>query len=320
MHDTLPRLKTIPFPGLRRRALDTLQMNLGYLCNLACTHCHVAAGPTRRELMDWDTIATALAFIERHNVRCLDVTGGSPEMNPHFRRLIKEARARGVHVMDRCNPTILVEPGYEWAADFLAEHGVEVIASLPCYSAHNVDRQRGKGVFESSIRALRRLNELGYGKPDTGLELNLVYNPVDPHLPPDQEKLEADYHRLLDEQFDIVFNHLFALANMPIKRWGSMLLSKGHFDEYMELLQGAHRDANLDKVMCLDLISVDWQGYVYDCDFNQMLGLPLGAGRGRPLHLRELLERELEGQPIRVAGHCFGCTAGQGSSCGGALN
>jgi radical SAM/Cys-rich protein len=320
MHETLPRLEKLRFPAIRRRAVDTLQMNLGYLCNLACLHCHVAAGPTRRELMDWPTMETALAFIDRQGIGTLDLTGGSPEMNPHFRRLVQEARDRGVHVMDRCNPTILVEPGYEWAADFLAGHQVEVIASLPCYSQANVDAQRGNGVFEASIRALKQLNGLGYGKPGSGLRLNLVYNPVNTHLPPDQDALEADYHRLLGENFGIVFDRLFAIANMPIKRWGSMLISKGQFDTYLDTLANAHRDANLEQVMCRDLISVDWQGYVYDCDFNQMLGLPLGgAGRGKPVHLSELLERDLDGQPIRVSGHCFGCTAGQGSSCGGAL-
>jgi radical SAM/Cys-rich protein len=319
MHDTLPRLLETEFPAIRRRRVTTLQMNLGYLCNLACLHCHVAAGPNRKELMSRETMDVALDFMEDQGVSTLDLTGGSPEMNPHFRDLVRESRALGAHVMDRCNPTILDEPGYEWVAPFLAEHRVEVVASLPCYRSDNVDTQRGNGVFARSIRALQQLNALGYGEPGSGLVLNLVYNPVDAVLPPPQEALEADYRQHLGDSYGIRFNGLFALANMPIKRFGSMLVSKGRFDGYMDLLKRAHRDGNLENVMCRDLISVDWQGFVYDCDFNQMLGLPLGAGHKPKTHLRELLERDLESEPIAVADHCFGCTAGQGSSCGGAL-
>ena len=316
MRDTFPELEKIRFPDLKRGSLDTLQMNLGYLCNLSCVHCHVAAGPNRKELMDWETMETALAFMERQGIRTLDVTGGSPEMNPHFRALFERAHALGVQLMDRCNPTIIEEPGYDWIPAFLAEHRVQVVASLPCYQSDNVEKQRGKGSFDASIAGLLKLNEQGYGDPDSGLELDLVYNPVGAHLPPDQVKLEQVYRDFLGREFGLRFNKLFAIANMPIQRWGSLLLSTGQFDDYMETLQSAHRPENMDSVMCRNLISVDWQGYVYDCDFNQMLHLDLG---GKRTHLSELLERDLEGDPIRVAGHCYGCTAGQGSSCGGAL-
>jgi len=321
MRDTWPLLKDHDFPALERGTLDTLQLNLGYLCNLACIHCHVAAGPKRKELMDRDTLALALEVARARGIRTLDLTGGSPEMNPHFRWFVARARDQGLHVMDRLNPTIIEEPGYEWVAGFLAEHGVEAVASLPCYSAANVDEQRGNGVFEASIRALQRINALGYGQPGSGLVLNLVYNPNGAFLPPDQDALEADYKRLLGERFGIVFNRLFALANMPIQRYGSWLLSKGRFEAYMGTLREAHRDDNLGAVMCRNLVSVDYQGHLYDCDFNQMLGLPMGGqspeDRQRP-HLRDLLD----GPPprrIATAGHCYGCTAGQGSSCGGAL-
>jgi radical SAM/Cys-rich protein len=277
----------------------------------------VNAGPRRTELMDRDTMALALKVAERFEVRTLDLTGGSPEMNPDFRWLVDAAVERGLQVMDRLNPTIIEEPGYEWVADYLAARRVEAVASLPCYSQANVDAQRGKGVFESSIRALQRINALGYGQPGSGLELNLVYNPGGAFLPPDQVKLEADYKRLLGENFGIVFNHLYALANMPIQRFGSMLISKGQFDTYLATLQGAHRDENLAAVMCRSLLSVDYRGYLYDCDFNQMLDLPAAGSSAQP-HLRDLLTESLP-RRIAVAGHCYGCTAGQGSSCGGAL-
>ncbi|MDA3920087.1 MAG: arsenosugar biosynthesis radical SAM protein ArsS [Salinisphaera sp.] len=319
MHDTKPRLAHTDFPGIRRRSLQTLQMNLGYLCNLACTHCHVAAGPKRTELMDRATIDVAIEFLRTQGVRTLDVTGGSPEMNPYFRDLVRAARSLGVHVMDRCNPTILNEPGYAWVADFLAENQVEVVASLPCYTEQNVDQQRGKHVFERSIEALRQLNQRGYGQRDSGLELNLVYNPSGATLPPPQAQLEDDYRQHLFDEHGIEFNRLFTIANMPIKRFGSMLISKNQFGDYMRLLKNAYRRENLANVMCRDLVSVDWRGYVYDCDFNQMLEMPLGA-TGRPhTHLRDLLQQDLTNAPISVADHCYGCTAGQGSSCGGAL-
>jgi len=320
MHPTLPRLQPADFPAIRRGRLETLQVNLGYLCNLACVHCHVSAGPNRKELMTLETIESLIAFMAARGIRTLDVTGGSPEMNPHFRYFVEQARALGVQVMDRCNPTIINEPGYAWVPEFLARQKVHVVASLPCYSEQNVDTQRGKGVFESSISALLQLNDLGYGKPGSGLDLDLVYNPLGPSLPPPQEQLERDYKQRLLDDHGIHFNRLYTIANMPIQRFGSMLISKGQFEGYMETLKAAHRPENLAGVMCRNLISVDWQGQVFDCDFNQMLGLPLmGSGRART-HINDLLAYELEGTPIAVANHCYGCTAGQGSSCGGALS
>ena len=317
MRDTLPLLLSDgDFPAISRDRLETLQMNLGYLCNLSCIHCHVNAGPKRTELMDRETMELALAVAQRCSIRTLDLTGGSPEMNPHFRWLVDTARQRGLHVMDRLNPTIIEEPGYEWVAEYLAAQKVEAVASLPCYSADNVDEQRGNGVFQSSVRALQKLNLLGYGRPGTGLVLNLVYNPNGAFLPPPQATLEQDYRRFLGERFGIEFNRLYALANMPIKRFGSWLLAKSRFEDYMATLCAAHQDANLDTVMCRSLISVDWRGHLYDCDFNQMLGIPAG-GTGRP-HLRDLLDDAMP-RKIAVARHCYGCTAGQGSSCGGAL-
>jgi radical SAM/Cys-rich protein len=319
---TLPLLKVSDFPPLRRIQLTTLQLNLGYTCNQSCLHCHVNAGPNRTEQMDAGTIDLVLAVIDARRVRTIDVTGGAPEFNSHFRRLVTAARERDVEVIDRCNLTILFEPGQEDLAEFLAAHRVQVVASLPCYSADNVDRQRGAGVFERSIRALRQLNALGYGRPGSGLALHLVYNPQGPSLPPPQAALEADYKRLLGENFGIVFNKLLTIANMPIARFGSTLLSKGQFAVYMEKLRGAHRDDNLESVMCRSLISVDWQGNLFDCDFNQMLGMAMrdGGRRAARLHLRDLLERPFADNPIATADHCYGCTAGQGSSCGGALD
>ncbi len=318
MRDMLPLLETIAFPALRRGKLDTLQINVGYRCNQACFHCHVNAGPNRTEEMSGEVADSALAFLARRRVAKLDITGGAPELNPHFRRLVTEARKLGVTVMDRCNLTILEQPGQNDLAQFLADNRVEVVASMPCYLQDNVERQRGKGVFDGSIRGLRMLNALGYGR-DPDLALNLVYNPQGPALPPAQAELEADYKRVLGERYGIVFNKLFVLANMPIQRFGSALVSKGEFDGYLRLLQDAHLDANLDGVMCRSLISVDWQGYIYDCDFNQMLGLPMTRGQRARLHLADLLDDDINGNPVRVAGHCYGCTAGQGSSCGGAL-
>lgn len=325
MYNVKPLLLNGNFPKIRRGHLTTLQLNLGYLCNLSCTHCHVNAGPKRTELMSLQTMQLALDFAYKQGLQILDVTGGSPEMNPKFRWLVKAAKGLGLQVIDRCNPTILVEPGYDWVADFLAENQVEVVASLPCYLQENVDAQRGKGAFAASINGLKMLNDLGYGKPDSGLELNLVFNPQGATLPPPQEQLEADYRRYLGEQYGIQFNCLYALANMPIQRFGAVLLANGKheermglvFDNYLELLKNAYRPDNLKQVMCKSLISVDWQGYVYDCDFNQMLDLPLGGGSA--IHIKDLSRVILESSAITVADHCFGCTAGQGSSCTGAL-
>ena len=319
MHATLKLLVDTDFPPIARRRLETLQVNLGYVCNQTCLHCHVNAGPTRTESMGPETAGLVVEYLRASGATVLDLTGGAPELNPHFRDLVRAARALGARVIDRCNLTVLAEPGQEDLAEFLAGERVDIVASLPCYTAELVDRQRGKGVYETSIASIRRLNALGYGREGSGLVLDLVYNPQGATLPPPQAKLEADYRRILGEQSGIVFNRLYTLANMPIQRFGSTLVSKGQFNAYMQLLRGAHRDENLDGVMCRSLVSVDWQGYLYDCDFNQMLGLPLAvAGRARP-HLADVLGADLAGNPIVVRDHCYGCTAGQGSSCGGAL-
>jgi len=317
---TLPLLRKTAFPALQRARIDTLQVNLGYRCNQTCLHCHVNAGPNRTETMDGETIDLVIDFLEHHPaIRTLDLTGGAPELNADFRRLVSAARAAGVRVIDRCNLTILSEPDQEDLARFLADHHVEIVASLPCYLEDNVNAQRGKGVFDASIHGLRMLNALGYGMSDSDLVLNLVYNPQGPSLPPPQAELEQAYKTHLKTHFGVVFNELFTLANMPIQRFGSTLLSKGRFNEYMRLLKSAHRDDNLPGVMCRTQLSVDWRGQVFDCDFNQMLDLPVVSPTGTPLHLRDVSAASLEGGDIVVAGHCYGCTAGQGSSCGGAL-
>ncbi|MEK6669454.1 MAG: arsenosugar biosynthesis radical SAM (seleno)protein ArsS [Pseudomonadota bacterium] len=324
MHATLPLLQKTRFPAIQRQRLSILQVNLGYRCNQSCVHCHVNAGPNRTEMMAAETLALVPQVLDARGISTLDLTGGAPELHPEFRALVTAARQLGVHVIDRCNLTILFEPGQEGLADFLADQGVEVVASLPCYSTENVDKQRGQGVFDKSIAALQQLNALGYGQAGSGLALNLVYNPQGPVLPPDQAQLEADYKRELRRHFGIEFNALYALANMPIQRFGSMLVSKGQFAGYLDLLKAHHRNDNLAQVMCRSLVSVDWLGHLHDCDFNQQLGLPITAGMGPAQtsgrwHLRDLLHTDLEGAPIRVAEHCFGCTAGSGSSCGGAL-
>ncbi len=318
MLDSKPLLIVREFPALKRADLQILQVNLGYLCNLSCTHCHVNAGPKRTELMDKTTIDLVLDVIKSRNVKTLDLTGGAPEMNPHFRYLVSEARKLGVEVIDRCNLTILLEPGYEDLAQFLADEGVNVAASLPCYTQDNVDKQRGKGVYDSSIEGLLKLNKLGYGMPGTGLSLDLVYNPGGPFLPPAQAGLQEDYKVRLRDDWAIEFNELHTITNMPISRFGSMLMSKGQFNEYMQLLIDNYQPQNLKTVMCRTTVSVDYQGNLYDCDFNQMLEMPIEQA-GQPRHIQDLLNEDLQGDNIVVAGHCFGCTAGQGSSCGGAL-
>jgi radical SAM/Cys-rich protein len=319
MHPTLPLLVKTDFPPLRRARLDTLQVNLGYRCNQSCLHCHVNAGPNRTEMMEGPMVDLVIDVLRARHIATLDLTGGAPELNNHFKRLVRAARELGVKVIDRCNLTILSEPGQDGLAEFLAAQGVEVVASLPCYSVANVDRQRGDGVFERSIAGLRALNALGYGDTGSGLVINLVYNPQGASLPPPQAALEADYRRELEAHFGIRFNHLFALTNMPIQRFGSTLVSKGGFESYMTLLKSAYRADNLATVMCNSMLSVDWQGDLYDCDFNQMLGLRARVNGSARAHLRDLLEHNAAGESIRVANHCYGCTAGQGSSCGGAL-
>jgi len=319
MHATLPLLKQTDFPAINRSRLQTLQVNLGYLCNQTCLHCHVNAGPNRKEIMTEETVETVLDMLRTQQIKTLDLTGGAPEMNPHFRMLVEQASAMDVHIIDRCNLTILEEDGYQDIAELLAEHKVEVVASLPCYLGDNVDAQRGKGVFSDSIRALKRLNALGYGMPDSDLTLTLVYNPQGATLPPSQNELEAAYKRELHIRYGISFNKLFTITNMPIKRFGSTLISRGEFGSYMQLLKESYSEENLADVMCKSLISIDWQGYVYDCDFNQMLELPMQEEGGKRTHLRDLLHTDINGRPITVMNHCYGCTAGQGSSCGGAL-
>ncbi len=337
MLDTRPLLLETDFPRLRRDRLTTLQVNLGYRCNLSCTHCHVNAGPKRTELMDSANIERLLEVLQARDIQTLDLTGGAPEMNPHFRDLVERASALGLEIIDRCNLTILLEDGFEDLPEFLARHRVTVVASLPCYSEQNVDSQRGKGVFESSIEALQVLNSVGYGAAG-GCILDLVYNPGGPFLPPSQEQLEQEYRERLKADFNIAFNQLFTITNMPINRFGGVLLAKGQYDAYMKLLKDNFSEDNLAAVMCRSMISVDWQGYLYDCDFNQMLQLPLSentasagaksdAGSRYPViarsgrrHLQDLLDRTFSPTDIVVGEHCYGCTAGQGSSCGGALD
>jgi radical SAM/Cys-rich protein len=317
MKDTFELLRNTDFPPIKRAALETLQVNLGYLCNQQCLHCHVDASPRRTEIMTAETIADVVQFLQYKKINTLDLTGGAPEMNPNFFSLVRQARALGVHVIDRCNLTVLLEKDFEETASFLAEYEVEVVASMPCYLKENVDAQRGKGVYDESIEGLRLLNHHGYGV-DEKLQLNLVFNPQGMNLPPSQEQLQLDYKKELRQRFGIHFNNLYTITNMPIKRFGSTLLSKGLFEDYMQLLKTAHSKDNIAGVMCRTTLSVDWQGYAYDCDFNQMLNLPAGISQ-KKTHIKQLLQCDLTGQDISIMDHCYGCTAGHGSSCGGAL-
>lgn len=319
MLDTLPLLNKISFPAINRKKIDILQINLGYRCNQQCLHCHVNAGPNRREEMSHEVLSQTLDFIKKYQIKMVDLTGGAPEMHPEFIDIIEALNNIGVKVIDRCNLTILNEPGYEMLAEKLAENKVEVVASMPCYLEENVNKQRGNGVFESSIKALKDLNRLGYGNEDSSLVLNLVYNPQGASLSPEQIKLEKNYKTFLKDQYGIVFNQLFTITNVPVKRFGSMLISKNEFKPYMELLQSAYQSENLEGLMCRYQLSIDWQGYIYDCDFNQMLDLPL-QDKSEKLHIGQVTLDELNSREIIVAGHCYACTAGQGSSCGGALS
>ena len=304
---------------LSRQAIDVLQVNMGKYCNQACIHCHVESGPTRTEMMNRDTVNAVLRFLAGTNIPTVDITGGAPELNPNFDHLLESAAGLGRHVMDRCNLTVIFEAGKDYLPDFFKRHRVEVVCSLPCYSEENVDRQRGKGTFDLSIRALKLLNKLGYGQAGSDLVLNLVYNPVGSHLPPPQEKLEQDYRRELREKFGIEFNRLYCLSNMPITRYETHLKLHGEYDEYMKLLESNFNPATLEQVMCRNLISVGWEGSIYDCDFNQMLDLPIRDADGKALNIVSLSTRQLLDEPIAVGNHCYACTAGSGSSCGGAL-
>ncbi|MEM7304994.1 MAG: arsenosugar biosynthesis radical SAM (seleno)protein ArsS [Pseudomonadota bacterium] len=319
MRETKHLLVPGTFPLIKRKSSQIFQVNLGYRCNQSCTHCHVNAGPKRTEMMSESTLDKIIDVLKTGDYSLLDITGGAPELHTGFRKLVIAARDLGIPVRDRCNLTILFEPGQEDLADFLTEHQVEIVASLPCYTEENVNRQRGKGVFKDSIQALQLLNKKGYAK-DSSLKLHLVYNPSGPVLPPSQKMLHQDYKKNLADNFDIHFNDLFVIANMPIQRFGSTLLSTGHFDSYIKTLQSSHMNENLDHVMCRDTLSIDWQGYIYDCDFNQMLDMPIEFEGKEKLHVSDLQNLNLKAHIIKTGDHCFGCTAGQGSSCSGALN
>jgi radical SAM/Cys-rich protein len=304
---------------LSRRAVEVLQVNLGRYCNLACIHCHVESGPTRKEMMSRENVDAVLRFLARTGIPTLDITGGAPELHPDFAYLVESARKLGHRVMDRCNLTVIFEPGMEYLPEFFKHNKVELVCSLPCYSEENVDKQRGKGTFDASIRALQRLNEIGYGQPDSDLIVNLVYNPVGPHLPPPQEKLEQEYKRILEHEFGITFDRLYCLTNMPITRYATHLKLRGEYDRYRQLLAANFNAATLDQVMCRSLVSIGWDGSVYDCDFNQMLDLPITDAKGRRLDIASLDLDQVAGRSIAVGDHCYACTAGCGSSCSGAL-
>jgi len=305
--------------GLHKRTIDVLQVNMGRYCNQACIHCHVEAGPGRKEMMQRETVEAVLHFLERSKIPVVDITGGAPELNPNFECLVKSCVGLKRHVIDRCNLTVLFEPGKEYLPEFFRENRVELIASLPCYLEENVDRQRGDGTFELSIRALQMLNRLGYGVPGTGLSLHLVYNPVGAYLPPPQEQLAGDYKQVLQEKYGIVFNRLYCLTNVPITRFEKFLKLRGEYDRYMTLLESAFNRATLEHVMCRNLVSVGWEGSVYDCDFNQMREMLLRDEQGRALRIWDLDAQAIEGRRILVGNHCYACTAGIGSSCGGTL-
>ena len=306
------------FPKIKRDFLETLQINIGYKCNQACSHCHVDSSPNRTEMMSDNIIELIPKVIKANNIKLLDITGGAPELHPKFKYLVQEVRSLNVEVMDRCNLTILTEPGYENLAGFLASNKVQITASLPCYLKENVDKQRGKGVFEKSILALKKLNSYGYGMKDKDLILNLVYNPSGPQLPPSQKELEETYRRELKKRYGIFFSNLFVLANMPINRYEKYLSLIGKLNEYNQLLESNYNSKNLNSLMCKTTLSVDWKGNLYDCDFNQQLRM---KRNGKIKHLTDLLIPlvSLKNNPISIGNHCYGCTAGAGSSCGGEL-
>jgi len=306
------------FPYIKKEPIDTLQINIGYKCNQACKHCHVNSSPSRTEMMSEEVLNLIPMIIKKFNIKTLDITGGAPEMNPNFKNLILSLKNQNINIIDRCNLTIFFEKGYEELPNFLAENKVIITASLPCYEKENVEKQRGSGVFDKSINAIKILNNLGYGKNETGLELNLVYNPINPSLPPPQEKLEKDYKNILYEKYNISFNHLYTITNMPINRYADFLKMSGELDKYYELLANNFNQQNLKNLMCKKTLSIDWKGQIYDCDFNQQLKLKSLNG---PKNLYELLNYSSSfNYQIAAKNHCFACTAGAGSSCGGSLS
>ena len=316
MHKIYPLIKDTDFPQITRLSLKTLQVNLGYKCNQSCLHCHVNASPKRTEMMNKDTIDDVINFSYQNNVATVDLTGGAPEMNQYFEYMIKKLRKKNIHIIDRCNLTILEERGMSRMVDFLAEQEVEIVASLPCYKDTNVDAQRGKGVFTKSIKALQHLNKKGYGL-NKKLMLNLVYNPQGATLPPKQSELELEYKSYLLENYNISFNNLFTITNMPINRFGSTLVSKKIFHKYMDLLKSTFSQIAKENVMCRNLLSIDYNGYVYDCDFNQMLSIDIS---NKKTHITDIKKDELVNKIIATGDHCYGCTAGSGSSCGGVIS
>ncbi len=313
MHKIYPLIKNTNFPSIRRSCLKTIQVNLGYKCNQSCLHCHVNAGPKRREMMDKKTIDNVIDFAINNKIESVDLTGGAPEINKYFKYMVNELRKHDIHIIDRCNLTILNEDGMEDLPSFFVKHKIEIIASLPCYIKKNVDRQRGKGVFDESINILRLLNNIGYGV-EKDLILNLVYNPQGPVLPPSQIELEKEYKSYLRKSFDIEFNNLFTITNMPINRFGSTLVSQDKFKSYMTLLKSSFSEKAKENVMCKELISIDYNGNVFDCDFNQMLKMNLS---GKETHITKMTKKYLHNREISTGDHCYGCTAGSGSSCGG---
>ena len=305
------------FPLIKKEHIETLQINIGLKCNQACKHCHVNSSPLRTEKMSYEIISLIPKVIEKYKIKTLDITGGAPEMHPEFRNLITTLSDKNIDIIDRCNLTIFFEDGFEDLPQFLAKNNVIVTASLPCYEKDNVELQRGYGVFDKSINALKILNDLGYGKQKDGLQLNLVYNPVNPILPPSQEILEADYKRILFEKYNISFNNLYTITNMPINRYADSLNRENKLDSYYKLLKENFNKNNLENLMCKKTISVNWQGQIYDCDFNQQINL---KGNKGPKTLSDLINKSFKfNYGVAVKEHCFACTAGAGSSCGGTL-
>jgi radical SAM/Cys-rich protein len=304
---------------VKRGSIEVLQLNLGKLCNLACIHCHVEAGPTKtQENMSEGVAQAVIRFMDRASIKTVDLTGGAPELNPNFKPLVLEAKKRGIHVMDRCNLTVFFEPGMSALPQFLKDHEVEVIASLPCYFEENVDKQRGKGTFQQSLEALRLLNQLGYGTSGSSLRLSLVYNPVGAHLPPTQVSLEAQYKKHLWDHYGIVFSYLYCITNMPITRYAKYLRAQDEYNSYVMLLMRNFNPHTVNRLMCRNTLSVSWDGKLYDCDFNQALGMELRNGKA--LYIQDVTIEELQAKPIQTANHCFACTAGAGSSCQGVLD